>query len=65
MSETTANLEPPTDWQDPDWENPNRVHDWKNYISKELQAYWHTFTLYQKALIAKNAQELADREDWD
>lgn len=55
----------PLDFIDPNWKNTQRVHDWKNYISEELQAAWNTFTLYQKSIIAANAQEQASGEDWD
>ncbi len=34
----------PKDWAAPDWGNAGRVHEWKNYISDEVQAMWDTFT---------------------
>jgi hypothetical protein len=55
----------PTDYEAPDWENGRRVHEWKNYISEELQALWETFSTRQKIAIARNASDLAGREDWD
>jgi hypothetical protein len=49
----------------PDWENTGRVHDWRNYISEELRHIWWTFTVDQKMAIARNADDMADRERWD
>lgn len=55
----------PSDYQNPDWTQQNRVHNWRNYIIERLQAMWDTFTDEQKAAIAESAQEAADREEWD
>lgn len=55
----------PRDWKSPNWENTRRVHDWKNYITEEVQSMWDTFTDDQKKAIARSAEEIADREDWD
>lgn len=55
----------PSDYAVPDWSNDSRVHEWKNYISKELRQMWGTFSDMQKAALARNAQECADREEWD
>ncbi len=56
----------------PDWEEFSQIpfyvarpHEWKNYISKELQAIWDTFTDEQKQILADNADEIASREEWD
>lgn len=50
---------------DPDWSGAGRVHDWRNYISDELQAIWQTFSEEQKRLIAESAEVHANNEDWD
>lgn len=63
--------EVPSNWKDPDFievhENPlgKHVHEWRTYISKEVAAMWSTFTPEQKQALARQAQELADREHWD
>lgn len=49
----------------PKWDEADRVHDWRNYISEELRAIWDTFTPEQKRAIAKSADEQASRETWD
>jgi hypothetical protein len=49
----------------PNWKNKQKVHDWRNYISQELQEMWDTFTYKQKEAIARNADEQASNEHWD
>lgn len=55
----------PTWFISPDWEAATRCHDWRNYINDDLRAAWDTFTVPQKRLIARNAEEEAGREEWD
>lgn len=55
----------PADWQSPSWGAAGRVHEWKNYISDEVRAMWHTFTDEQKQAFARQADEIAGREDWE
>jgi hypothetical protein len=55
----------PTDCHDPDWGGVRRVHDWKNYIYQSMRDAWETFSSRQQELIATNAQEIADMENWD
>lgn len=49
----------------PDWNEEDRVHNWRNYISVEVQAMWDTFSAVQKAALYKQADEQASREEWD
>jgi len=55
----------PNDWAAPEWDKAGRVHEWKNYISEEVQAMWATFTDAQKQALARQAEETASREEWD
>lgn len=55
----------PKDWKAPEWDKAGRVHEWKYYISNEVQAMWHTFTDVQKQALARQAEENAAREEWD
>ena len=55
----------PRDCHEPDWAHADRVHCWRNYISDELKDLWGTFSMRQQAAIARNAQDMADREDWE
>lgn len=48
-----------------DFTNPGRVHEWRNYISEEVRALWPTFNDEQKIAIARSADDLAGREEWD
>ena len=54
-----------SDLMHPVWDDAGKVHDWRNYISDELRGIWHTFTPEQRRAIANNAQDIADREEWD
>lgn len=58
-----------SDWDaiyhEPNWNEAGRVHDWRNYISDELRAVWHTFTPEQQVLIGENADDIAGNEEWD
>jgi len=49
----------------PDWENKNKCHDWKNYVSADVKRLWPQLTDEQKVAIAANFQQIADQEDWD
>ena len=49
----------------PSFQSAGQIHDWRNYVGDELEAIWSTFTPVQKLAIARNAQRLADAEDWD
>ena len=42
-----------------------RVHNWRNYISEEVQAMWATFTAEQKRALARQADAQASAEEWD
>lgn len=59
------NYQTPSDWLAPDFVNRGRVHEWKNYISEEVQEMWSTFTDVQKQALARQAEELAHWEEWD
>lgn len=55
----------PHDWQDPKWDEYDRVHNWRNYASEELQLIWQSFTDKQKQVIASCFNDAADTEVWD
>jgi hypothetical protein len=55
----------PTDWKTPEFTDYGHVHEWKNHVSKQVQAMWHSFTDDQKKALARQAQSAADQEEWD
>lgn len=57
--------EAPRDYENPEWDVKEKIHNWRNYISEDLQKIWFSFTSEQKVKIAANADIMADREDWD
>lgn len=55
----------PTNYACPKWDEAGKAHDWRNHIGKEVQQMWDTFTDAQKQALARAAEELADREEWE
>lgn len=55
----------PEDWENPKWAPKFKCHEWKNYISVEIASMWDTFNAEQKKAIARNAEEMADGENWN
>lgn len=55
----------PLDWENPDFSQKSKVHDWKNYVSPDVESIWHSFSATQKQALAGGFQELADREEWE
>ena len=49
----------------PRFEDAGKVHDWRNYISKEIQEAWLTFTTVQREMLIRQADEMAGQEEWD
>lgn len=49
----------------PDWAAKGRVHDWRNYISDEVQAMWPDFTDEQRMALYRQADSIAEREEWE
>jgi hypothetical protein len=48
-----------------DWDADSKVHNWRIYININVRQIWHTFTREQKIALVKNADALADTEEWD
>ena len=55
----------PQDYDQPKWNHYNRVHNWRNHITPEIQRIWDTFNDEQKRAIACMAQCNADCEEWE
>lgn len=55
----------PPDYRDPDWDDHHRVHNWRNYITPDLRLRWSTLPDDLKAILARNADEIASAEEWD
>lgn len=55
----------PPDYVCPRWDTASARGDWKNYVSEELRAMWHTFTVDQRAAMARNAEDLTHHEPDD
>jgi hypothetical protein len=55
----------PHDWEFPDWDKVNRVHNWHNYVSEEVQTLWPTFNNQQKQALAAGFEDVSLNEEWD
>jgi len=49
----------------PKWEEASKVHDWRNYIPKELREEWNNLDLSTKVIVFLFAEERAGYEEWD
>lgn len=58
-------IDTPDDWENPDWFNISKCHDWKRYVSGELEDEWRHFTKEQKQMLARSFQKRADAEEWE
>lgn len=62
MSETDYTLEA---IRNPRFAEAGRVHDWRNYISEEVQHLWDSFNEEQKSALYRWADDQAMNEHWD
>lgn len=51
-------------WHDFDDKKVPHIHEWRKYMNADVRALWPSFTMVQRLALAKNAQEIADDEDW-
>ena len=54
-----------TDFENPDFDNPSKIHDWKNYASDRLIELWDDIEIGHRIVIAECLQDIADNEEWD
>lgn len=52
-------------WMNPEWSRVGRIHDWRNYVSPEIQQLWETMDLQVRRLIYIMADQTAGNEEWD
>ena len=55
----------PCDFERPEWDKAGKVHDWRNYISEEVQVLWLALSLEVRAALARQAEDVASNEEWD
>lgn len=50
----------------PEWNSETtRVHDWRNYVGENVRRIWPALSYDTRLAIALDAQEMADREEWE
>jgi len=64
-NELMDEFSPPHDWDNPEWNKKSRVHNWRNYVSEQIQLAWGGFTGEQKVMLSANFEEMAGNEEWD
>lgn len=55
----------PDDFENPDWTSAGKVHEWKNYVTQEVQQLWPTFSSELRAALARQSEAMAGLEEWD
>ena len=50
---------------EPDFEEKNRIHNWKNYIPSQFKKVWPELTIEIKLSFYIMAELQASAEDWD
>jgi len=64
-NELMEEFKPPHDWDNPEWEVEDRVHNWRNYANEGLRREWQSFTGRQKIMISSALDSMATCEHWD
>lgn len=67
ISHESSNIYPrlPSDWAWPKWNEEDRVHNWRNYVTDDLKEIWETFGENLQKMLACHFEVLASNEDWD
>lgn len=47
------------------WEEGGRTHNWQNYIGQKTRNLWAQLTDNIKIALATDAQETAEKEEWE
>lgn len=58
-------VNPPFDFENPEWEKYDRVQCWRNHIPDHIEEVWDSLTVRERALIAITADRAAANEHWD
>lgn len=53
------------DFENPNFEQAGKVHDWRNYAGEELRKIWKTLNFEQKKAVAISLENIASYEHWD
>lgn len=56
---------PSKEIDEPNFNNKDKVHDWKNYVPEDWIKNWEKFSYKEKQIIYILTQERADAEEWD
>lgn len=50
---------------DPQWENRNKVHDWRTHVKSSIQDLWQHLSLDARIALYLDAAVEAGWEEWD
>ena len=48
-----------------DFENTRKCHDWRNHVAYDVVEVWDSLSLEGRLVAFLQAEQMADREDWD
>ena len=55
----------PKDWEKPNFNDLEKVHCWRRYVSEDLAGRWLHISLELRVSLSSCFQEIADREEWN
>lgn len=58
-------LNPPEDWHQPNWDLEDKVNNWRNYASQDLQGEWSNMSGKHRLIVAAALDEISLNEHWD
>lgn len=53
------------DINNPEFDKPQKTHDWRNYVPFNWQKNWMQFTERERKIISVMCQMRADKEDYE
>lgn len=65
LDELEQRLHPPVDWENPNWDVGEKVHNWRNYVSNDAKQIWPDMRVRLRIVLAANFDYIAGQEEWD
>jgi hypothetical protein len=50
---------------EPEWDNAEKVHDWRNYVTEEVIKNWDSLDILARACIYDICEAVASNEEWE
>lgn len=65
VDQVLAEIEPPADFLEPNWDEVKRCHNWRRYVPEKLVPLWTSLPANVRAILAADYQRLASLEEWE